>query len=263
MIHLVTYSDLNMTIAGKLCEMSARKHGVDAVWYWRDYGLKATEFYRQNKAILNHPRAGYWLWKPYIVLETMINQCKDGDTLIYADVGVEFIDNVRYIIDRMDNDLFVFGNMWQHAHWCKADVMKAILPDKPIASYGKQVQASVIYFKVNERSRQFVTEWLKWCLVPGLIDDSESISPNHPEFREHRHDQSILTTLCYRDNIPFHWWPAMYNAGNFQYEKTGYDSDTYPVLFHHHRRRDSEFLMKDSLNLHITNYFKSKYHIAV
>jgi hypothetical protein len=262
MIHLVTYSDNNMTIAGKLCEMSARSHGVEAVWYWRDYGLKATDFYRVNKAILDHPRAGHWLWKPYIILQTMTERCAIGDILIYADAGVEFINNTRYIIDRMTDDVFVFGNMWQHVHWCKADITNAILPGKPMDEYGQQAQASVIFFRVTETSKAFVEEWLKWCLVPGLIDDSESVSPNHPEFRENRHDQAILTTLCYRDNIPLHWWPAMYNAGAFEYEKTGYN-DNYPVLFHHHRRRDSEFLMKDSLNLSITNYFKSKYPIAV
>lgn len=262
MIHLVTYFDRNMTIAGKLCEDSARAHGVDAVWSWRDFGLKQTGFYQQHKDILDNPRAGFWLWKPYIISKVMMEQCKVGEILIYADAGVEVTNNLRYIIDRMDQDIFVFGNKFKHTHWCKGDIMKAILPVMPIESYGKQAQASVIFFKVTEWTKQFINEWLKWCLVPGLIDDSESKTANHPEFRENRHDQAILTTLCYKHGIQLHWWPAMYNAGVFTYEKEGY-TDDYPVLFHHHRRRDSEWLMKDHLNVHITKYFTEKYKIAI
>jgi hypothetical protein len=123
--------------------------------------------------------------------------------------------------------------------------------------FGKQCQASVIFFRVSDYSRQFVAEWLKWCLHRNrystictdewryLIDDSPSIAPNHPEFRENRHDQAILTTLAYREGIKLHWWPSVYNKGGspeFVYEKLPeYAGDTYPVLFSHHRKRNHEW----------------------
>ena len=34
-----------------------------------------------------------------------------------------------------------------------------------------------------------------------LIDDSKSISSNYPEFREHRHDQSVFNMLVKSRNI--------------------------------------------------------------
>jgi hypothetical protein len=155
----------------------------------------------------------------------------------------------------MTGDIWLFGNMWQHVHWCKADVMKAI----NCWDSGSQVQASVIFIRNTAKAREFVDEWLTWCTVSGMIDDSPSKCLNHPEFREHRHDQAVLTTLAYREKLtPFHWWPAMYNGGNFIYEKTGYN-DTYPVLFHHHRLRNSDFTATDDLNRHMQKYFKSKY----
>jgi hypothetical protein len=138
-------------------------------------------------------------------------------------------------------------------------VINAILPDFDEDS--RQAQASVIVIRNTEPAREFIKEWLRWCCVPGLIDDSKSEAMNSTEFREHRHDQAILTCLAIRDSIPLHWWPAMYNAGNFTYDKTGYN-DNYPVLFHHHRMRNSDFTATDDINRHMQKYFKSKYSLV-
>lgn len=44
------------------------------------------DFYEKNKFILNQRRgAGYWLWKPYVILKTL-NQMQNGDLLFYLDV---------------------------------------------------------------------------------------------------------------------------------------------------------------------------------
>jgi hypothetical protein len=183
--------------------------------------------------------------------------------LIYADAGIEFIASVNEIINRMDHEIWLFGNNWEHAHWCKRDTIEAIWPtfaddlhrepweyvadSATWSRFGKQCQASVIFFRVSDYTCAFVAEWLDWCLFEGgrLIDDSPSRAPNHPEFREHRHDQAILTTLAYREGIPLHYWPAVYNRGGspeFVYEKLAeYGGDDYPVLFSHHRKRNHEW----------------------
>jgi hypothetical protein len=266
-----------MSRAADLCIASAKANGVYSVGYWPHdrpsrhsrrpgTGLKQKSFYKQNEALLSQPRGlGFWAWKPYIIEKSM-RSLSDDDILIYSDAGIEFINNVSHIIDRMDQDFFLFGNNWEHAHWCKRDVIDALWPmDFNVAiaqavadsendrhqriwqRFGKQCQASVIFFRVSDYSRRFVAEWLKWCLFEGgrLIDDSPSRAPNHPEFREHRHDQAILTTLAYREGIRLHYWPSVYNKGGspeFVYEKLPeYAGDTYPVLFHHHRKRNHEW----------------------
>jgi hypothetical protein len=186
-----------------------------------------------------------------------IGPTKDGDILIYSDAGVEFINNVNYIVDRMDQDIFLFGNQWEHSHWCKRDIVEHVWPfrsdgwwgewenDKAWARFGKQVQASVIFFRVNDATRRFVKEWLDWCLFEGgrLIDDSPSRAANHPEFRENRHDQAILTTMAYRDGYRLHWWPALYrfDGGEFIYERGDFKDEGYPCLFLHHRKRNADF----------------------
>lgn len=244
---LVTFSDDSMSQSAELCMSSAYRHGIDNHARMNPSNILLCEAFRPYWSTLielfKHPRGrGYWAWKPLIIGWAM-GLLKDGDTVVYSDAGVEFINNVNHIIDRMDQDIFLFGNMWQHLHWCKADALAAIVPEIPSERFNKQAQASVIFFRVSDWSRRFVKEWLEWCLTPGLIDDSPSVLPNHAEFREHRHDQALLTCMAYKYGIPLHWWPAVYNrfqGPGFTYEKGEY-VDSYPPLFHHHRLRDSEW----------------------
>jgi len=270
--HLVTFSDFSMNRAAVLCMNSATIQGVDYVGYWphdkpsnhsrrRGTGLKQTTFYKHNEVLLSQPRGlGYWAWKPYIIEKSM-RSLSDGDILIYSDAGVEFIAPVSHIIERMDQDVFLFGNNWPHYAWCKRDVVDEVWLKSTASSlvdamdyhstwdrFNKQVQASVIFFRVSDYSRTFVAEWLKWCLFEGgrLIDDSPSRAANHPEFQENRHDQAILTTMAYREGLRLHYWPSVYNRGGspvFIYEKLPeYAGDDYPSpLFSHHRLRDWEW----------------------
>ena len=257
MTRLITFTDSNMTIAADICKTSALQNNVHEVKIFTPKDIDA-KFYKANKAILDQPRGcGYWLWKPYLI-DWELKKMKDCDYLVYADAGVEIVNNVNHIIDRMTGDVWLFGNMWQHLHFCKADTFIPILSNQYYNYQGKQCQASVIVIRNTEYARQLVGKWLEWCCIPGMIDDSPSKLPNNREFQDHRHDQAILTCWAIRDNIDLHWWPAMYNAGNFTYEKTGY-TDTYPVLFHHHRMRNSDFTAADDLNRHMQKYFKSKY----
>ena len=259
-VHLVTFATDDMSRSLDRCVESAWRNGVSRHnlhdWTFAKLcdqplmELRPAEYWANRGC-------GYWLWKPYIIQREMLRpEIQDGDILIYADAGIEFINNVSHIIDRMDQDIFLFGNNWEHAHWCKRDVIEEVWKfpsDYPADGYyrlhpwemfGKQIQASVIFFRVSDYTRAFVKEWLDWCLFEGgrLIDDSPSRAPNHPEFREHRHDQAILTTLAYREGIKLHYWPAQYNDGAFNYEKLPeYAGDDYPILFHHHRRRNHEW----------------------
>jgi hypothetical protein len=255
MTRLITFTDENMTIAAKICEVSALQNNVNEVKIYQPKDIDA-KFRKANAAILDQSKgAGYWLWKPYIIDREM-RKMKEGDTLVYCDAGVEIVNNVNWICDRMQGDIWLFGNKFQHIHWCKSDVIDAIIPD--FEEDDRQAQASVIIIRNTEQSRKFVKEWLQLCCVPGLIDDSPGKLPNHSEFREHRHDQAIITCLAIRESIPLHWWPAMYNAGVFIYEKTEHNDD-YPVLFHHHRMRNDQFDSIDCLDMIMTNYFKRKY----
>lgn len=241
MIYLVTYSDDSMTRSKELCCESARRFGVDVCWP-QSPDTVSTEFKIFNKDIWEAKRGpSYWIWKSYVVYKSLL-ALKDGDILIYADAGVEFVANVNEIISRMNEDIFFFTNGFPQVEWCKGDVMREILwwnlidPrfDFEMKSC-RQVQASVIFFKVNDKAKRFVKEWLLYCQMPGLIDDSPSKEANYPTFAEHRHDQAILTCLQINYGYKLHFWPTNYSE---HIRHTAQPGDTYPTMFNHHRRRD-------------------------
>ena len=46
---------------------------------------------------------------------------------------------------------------------------------------------------------EFLTDWYSIACNYHFVDDSPSIHPNDPSFREHRHDQSIFSLLIKSD----------------------------------------------------------------
>ena len=239
----ITFSDNNMTQSAILSRDSAIKNGAHHSIMFNEKCYDAL-FYSLNKEILNKERgAGYWLWKPYIIYNNL-HRLSANDILIYTDAGVEIVNNIDYIIDRMDSDVFLFGNNYRHLDWCKMDVMDFISPDWSVTfdENNRQVQASAIFIRNTEAAKQFILKWLKYCQIDEFINDSASEAQNYVTFQEHRHDQAILTCLAYRHGIKLHWWPAHYNGGQFIYDKhPQFAEDNYPVIFHHHRKRDNEW----------------------
>jgi hypothetical protein len=249
MIRFLTYSEENMTRSRMLCAETARKHGADMVFEYEPHNIDK-EFYENNKEILDakfcesgtRPCAGYWLWKPYFINRVM-NKANDGDYVVYVDAGCEIINNLQHIADAMDQDIFLFTNGMMHRDWCKGDVMQNInheyfsIHDPTYFNY-QQVQASAMWIKVTPFSRKFIKEWLLWCQMPGMIDDSPSIIPNHPEFANHRYDQSIITCLSIKYNIKLHFWP---DAKWFSTQRHRWPGDDYPLMFLHHRFRNSDY----------------------
>jgi hypothetical protein len=60
--------------------------------------------------------------------------------------------------------------------------------------------------KKNDFSTFIANEWQRWISDFHMVADefvSPSVSPNYPEFKEHRHDQSIFSLLCKKHRIDF------------------------------------------------------------
>ena len=60
----------------------------------------------------------------------------------------------------------------------------------------KQIWSGTIFFKNNKFAREILDKWSSLLNINKLIDDSPSISKNHKDFIEHRHDQSLFSLLC-------------------------------------------------------------------
>jgi hypothetical protein len=58
-----------------------------------------------------------------------------------------------------------------------------------------QLHSACWILEKNPNTDFMANEWLNEMQHYNLIDDSPSKTPNHPSFRENRHDQSIFSCL--------------------------------------------------------------------
>jgi hypothetical protein len=229
-IQHITFSSDNMSISARRCSESALMFGCDSSRIFTHDDIDP-EFYNENRLTLSQERgAGYWLWKPYIIDRSL----SKSDLLIYTDAGLLFENDIMLLLEQKKDDIMVFGNRWRHGDWCKMDVLRGM--DCERFADGEQLQASCIILRNNNYTRNTIKLWLHYSQLPGWIDDSPSKLPNQSGFREHRHDQAILTNLAYLYNLPFHWWPVQYNVRH----RKKY-TETYPIIFQHHRKRNNEW----------------------
>jgi len=86
--HLVTYSDgkfkEQQDFINKVHGDSFEIHAYDRDW------LEGTNFYKNNYKLLDDTRgAGWWLWKPYVILDA-IERVEEDDIVVYCDCGDMF-----------------------------------------------------------------------------------------------------------------------------------------------------------------------------
>ena len=228
----VNQQDDLQTIRQNVLNASAMENAnIDEVIAWTRDDIIDTSFYHNNRDLLNEERgAGFWSWKPYIILQTLDSIGKD-DWVIYSDIGKPFRrgDTTRAgshsfanIMDTAVDD----GISWASNHnglfpgiwiphygsakmWTKRDCFVGMGCDDEQFHNSGHIQAGYSIWSNSKQSRAFLSEWLKYCLVNALISDQKNIygKPNFPEFRDHRHDQSILTNLVIKNNISVYGSP--------------------------------------------------------
>jgi hypothetical protein len=176
----------------------------------KSYGVNDIDpqFSSKNQHILNQSRgAGYWLWKPYFIVKTL-ESMQDGDLLFYADSGSHFINNINPVIEVCKTThngilLFTLEDFHTHKKWTKRDCFYYMgLDTEPYLSVN-QILASFIVCIKNANNIQFFKEWLTFAEDSRIITDDPNVCGlgNYPEFKDHRHDQSILSLLGRKHKI--------------------------------------------------------------
>lgn len=151
------------------------------------------------------PGFGFWIWKPYIILDAL-KRIKNGDVLLYLDTGcylnkkgkMRFMEYCKTVAIN-DSGFLVTNTSRNHfeCFWTKGDIFDFFnVRDNKIFTDTPQYQAGTIFIRKQPDTVRLIEEWFSICLNHfHLIDDSPSVSPNLPGFRENRHDQSILSLL--------------------------------------------------------------------
>ncbi|MFE4041437.1 hypothetical protein [Priestia sp. YIM B13489] len=202
-----------------------------------------TEFYTKNKLILDIKRGnGLWLWKPYFILKVM-QEANEGDVVFYCDSGAFFIRRIDSLISNIDkeSDIWVSDVPLLEKNFTKYDCFRHMDCLEDIYKNTNQIQGTFFMAINSERSRSFVRKWLNYCqdkkvLCSGDVGQIE----NNKELIAHREDQSILSLLCKKENIPAHLdpsqrgkYPKWYENKNYPYSPASHLDSYKPILYLH------------------------------
>ena len=277
-IRLITFSTPNFYVSKRTLLKSAKKFGIANTKAFNHNDFKKTEFYQEHIRITRQARgAGYWLWKPYYVLQEL-KALNEGDILVYCDSGVDIIDNLARLyeiaqdsaqgivlfknyqaaayfpkttgMDYSDYNLNVEVN--KNKYWAKRDVFVLMGLDEERYWNSPQVDANFQVYRKCDASIQFVTEWLNDCCNEQIITDSpnQSGKPNFENMFAHIHDQAIISLLSEKYSIPLFRCASQF--GNHlkteqhrtkhefllsPYSNKPLEDSNYGTLLHHHRTK--------------------------
>ena len=164
--------------------------------------FKNNDFHKHATFISENKRGfGYWLWKPFLIWKTL-EELPEGDLLVYLDAGTKlslegksrFIDYLE--IQRKDkyNNLF-FEQENVISSWCKMDTIHFFDAYDLVQNKVKEVLPGILFTCNNPHNRFLFKLCYDSCSNYQLITDTPSIKPNLPEFKEHRHDQSVFSII--------------------------------------------------------------------
>jgi hypothetical protein len=209
MLYFLVYNDNTHLFALQKLLESVKTYGKQFQIIVFDKNNIDSEFKSKYNNILNFRRGGgYWLWKPYIINE-LLKKMNDNDIVFYLDANYYFVEEFTKLYEdyMKDNDFIVWRNKpneqtWFMKNWCKMDVIqKYNMYNKIFIDNIEDCWAGAMLVKKTNNTVKYIQEWLDRCCIYEDITDSPSILPNHPEFKEHRHDQSLLSSILQKYNI--------------------------------------------------------------
>ena len=199
------------------------------------YNTLDKEFKEKNKNILSQRRgAGYWLWKPYVILDTL-RRAKDGDMVFYCDAGCSFVGSFNdYFFDICERDekgIILFMGAHPHSSYTKRDCFYYMDCEHPKYWDALQLTATFQLVRKNDFSMDFYEKYVAYCEDERIISDKQNVCglPNFPDYIDHRHDQSVLTNLQIKYNITCYQDPSQW--GDFH----GVREEGFRQLINHHR----------------------------
>jgi hypothetical protein len=169
--------------------------------------LKQTSFYGDHKEILSAAQgAGYCLWKPYYILETL-STLKNDETLFYLDSTdwIFYPTKFKTLVDEimLNQDFLFFEGGFLQKEYTRYDCFHLMNCLNTEYTDKIQLEAGVLLLKNTKFTRMLVQEWLNYCKDPQIIMNiANKHGSNFSEYKDHRYDQSVLTNLVQKYKLP-------------------------------------------------------------
>jgi hypothetical protein len=234
----VTFRTSDFAQAESLLRRSVSRNGVELHCYLPDH--PAVEYARsENPSIMAAARgAGYWLWKPYIILDAL-RSAPEGTVVLYTDVAFTYIADPAPLFSMAGiDDVVLFENAPQNFQdkWTKRDAFVKLDADRPEYHYRRQLDAGIQLYRSGPKAIAFLEATKTAMQDPAVLTDQPNICglPNLDGFVEHRHDQSVLTIMAQKWGVPTFRSPSLLPEA----EGSNGAEGAYGKIFHQHRQRD-------------------------
>lgn len=220
--HFVSFADRRYR--GSLARIVAEAVAMGrfaSVQGWDDRRL-GPDFWRVHAETVRRHRRGYGLytWKPHVIRRGL-EGVPAGDLLVYCDAGCSLNPEGRI---RLEDYLalaaahpvrtLAFALEGRVGEWTKRAALEAARCDAA-ARQRAMVLAGILVFQSGPAAIDLVREWERRMADVRIVDDSPSPLGEYPEFRGHRHDQSIFTLVAHEhgvQSIPDEtWWEGRWD----------------------------------------------------
>lgn len=237
-VRVITFATRDFARSAAELEQSAARYGLPATIY-TEASPEVADLVRTYPDIARSPRgAGYWLWKPWLTSHALATS-PEGDVILYADAGSSLVSDPAPLVALTDTrPTVVFGHRrvgepdGMLRCWTKRDCFVLLDADREEFWNAQCCTAAFQLYRNSLEARAFADELLQACTDPRILTDAPNVMgrDNLPEFRAHRHDQSVLTILALKHGLPEHADPSQYGRPHA--------GATFGQVFDHHRRRD-------------------------
>lgn len=187
------------------------------------------DFREKHKEHFRYARGyGFWVWKPWLILETL-NTLDPSDFLMWCDAQIIFIKNPSPLFKlakkclsspgvKVPGVLLFHQRRERHVNkqWTKRRCFEIMGCLGEQYEYGPQLNSAMSIWMRTPESIAFLEEWQGWCSNFECVNDMPNKEALY--FRDHRHDQSILSLLAIKHGIET--WPDPSQFGN-DYKQPG------------------------------------------
>jgi len=232
--HLITYA--------QDCCLKSSKRVIDSA---SGFNFKSKDIFSLNNLsqdwvnkfshMLSAERGkGYFIWKPRVIFETLL-KADEGDIVLYLDAGPYIIADPSKLLNTADcAEIMVWCSPHLEENYTKKRTFQMM---KAMDLYGKntsQRTAGMFVIKKSPKTMEFMHRWMSFAEDGiSITDPGENEVMDSNLLIGHRHDQSIVSILTKKLNIPCWRDPSQFGLWNSIRNLPG----SYGFIIHHVREK--------------------------
>lgn len=225
-VFLISFADKRFRNSLSRLKDSTNSFPFDKRYFLTQETALSRDYWKSLKPWLYRRGYGYWAWKAVIIKEFM-DSLDNGDMIFWSDGGIYWNDAPKAIarfeeytgMINEENPLLTFQQPTIEQEYTKGDVLDAlgVYNNKEVCE-SLQLWAGCFLIMKTPEIVNFMERWIDLNdLSKELITDKRSKIPNKPEYKEHRHDQSIFSLLAKQiPHIEIPWTEVLPKDDNWE-----------------------------------------------